>query len=190
MSIEFSTPISDVVEKLHKKTRINIPVSPIKYGMQENIDYIISGKGIMLNELAANALYLIAFKQNNFLIRSSLADDSTVLQKDIAIESVVDGISVGLKKAEGVYQLDDIYIGASKNLYKRIRDHFYNALSGNHPNSKLQFYIIKRILEGKRIKVKILSNNKCDELHFVLKRSERLPLLNKKSANFFSHKTP
>lgn len=48
-----------------------------------------------------------------------------------------------VEKKSGVYQIysrarGEVYIGSTKNLNKRFRDHLRRLIKGNHPNYKLQ----------------------------------------------------
>jgi len=67
------------------------------------------------------------------------------------------------KTVSGVYMIDDVYVGESIHIRKRIRSHILDTLNNRHTNSSLQDYLKWRLLSGNKIKVMLLSTNQNKE---------------------------
>lgn len=67
-------------------------------------------------------------------------------------------------KLPGVYQVrsrvrGEIYVGSTKNLNRRFRDHLWSLMKGNHPNCKIQSLFNKRQILFFRVVVFCPSQN-------------------------------
>jgi hypothetical protein len=72
----------------------------------------------------------------------------------------------------GVYLIDDVYVGVSNCIENRIRTHISSAINIGEKckNKQLKLYLRKKILSGKKISVKVLSNKDTfDEERYFIK---------------------
>jgi hypothetical protein len=70
-------------------------------------------------------------------------------------------------RVEGVYLIDDVYIGMSCDIYTRIIGHLYNSLKGTHGNKLLSDYIKNKVKNNNKINVEIISKDRYDERFLV-----------------------
>lgn len=68
-----------------------------------------------------------------------------------------------------VYMIDDLYIGATGSLYKRLKQHFTQAVNNKHCNRWFNKKLIEYLISKKRIEIKILSFNLDDENYYIKK---------------------
>lgn len=74
--------------------------------------------------------------------------------------------------------IDDVYIGATVNLRKRIKAHICCSLYKSMVKQyKIQKYIRDKILKGEKIKIKIIGTDIINEVKYISENSH-LNLLN------------
>lgn len=69
-------------------------------------------------------------------------------------------------KVPGVYQIGDVYIGASKHIRRRLISHYNNLKKGWHTNKLLQRYFNYCKEHGEEIPVKILDFDPFKEAYW------------------------
>ena len=67
------------------------------------------------------------------------------------------------KPIEGVYVIDGVYVGASTNIRRRIRQHLLDALSGRHINRQLQWHLYEKAVLGRTVEIEVVSRNPAEE---------------------------
>lgn len=71
------------------------------------------------------------------------------------------------KPVSGVYLIDGVYIGASINIRRRIRQHMNNVLSRRHINISLQAHLLRKASLGEVVSIHVLSYDPTDEGAFI-----------------------
>jgi hypothetical protein len=79
---------------------------------------------------------------------------------------------------QGVYFIEDFYIGKSGNLNNRLAGHLTELCHLYTADNLEKSFKIIEILSIRKLKVKILSNNPKDEKMFIQEYSLKYPLLN------------
>jgi len=81
---------------------------------------------------------------------------------------VLEGYPKGTKNFGGVYEIDGVYIGKSKNIHQRLKSHILSVINDSHINQDLSDHLINKIENKEKIKFKVLSFNQEDEMKFIL----------------------
>jgi len=81
---------------------------------------------------------------------------------------------------EGVYQIENFYIGRSKNIESRIVYHILELIDIEEGKilNKEKLFLIKSVLKERKLKVKILSSNQEEEEFFIKELYNKIPLTN------------
>lgn len=83
-------------------------------------------------------------------------------------------------KKSGVYIIGDFYIGRSKDISSRLMYHLNYSIKGEHTNKEMQDRIMSKILNDKKLSIKIISDNQDDEEKLIYDYYEKgYPLINK-----------
>jgi len=91
------------------------------------------------------------------------------------------------RKKPGVYQIDNVYIGASKSIIPRINSHLRAAVNETHDNSRLGTYLKDRISKNDVIDVKLLCDDPFKESNYIQALN---PPLNGKEQHLLYHSHP
>lgn len=67
------------------------------------------------------------------------------------------------KKVPGVYIIENIYLGASRDIRKRILNHLHAIKRGSHLNTDLSISLLPKIKNNEQINVILLSNDPFEE---------------------------
>lgn len=106
-------------------------------------------------------------------------------KKSKLLEFIDFDFDIHSKRENGVYMINDFYIGESSDIYYRILNHVQRAINGNGHNYDLCLMIRSIINSNNKIKVTLLSKNRWDERYFYNKYiSEGYNLLNKGTTNY------
>jgi hypothetical protein len=127
------------------------------------------------------------FKENK--VRNSLD-----VIKEIIINYIIDNRELFFKlqsnSKEGVYFIEDFYIGKTQNINIRIAYHImdgFNPLRKNDVNIE-KAYKIEEILKKRTLKFKMLSNIQSEEEKYIIKYSKKYKLTNKEFNPNYTYK--
>lgn len=84
-------------------------------------------------------------------------------------------------KISGVYMFGEIYVGASRDIYKRIKQHYKAVRNNEHSNDDLTYYVNYCLSIGEKIQITFLAFDVMDEAYFSMKHR----IIPPKSAKFY-----
>lgn len=91
----------------------------------------------------------------------------SIIDKDYFYNNVIECDFKISNKVKGVYMIADLYIGATRGLENRIKQHFRTALNNEHCNRWFNKRLIQYLMDGKKIKIQLLSKDVKDENKFI-----------------------
>ena len=119
----------------------------------------------------------IEFKYENKNMEITIQDWDVFFSQFFGVKSKKEMCEVYGKS--GVYCIDGVYIGRSKNIKDRLKKHICSSINSKHTNKKLQYHIQQKIINNETIALIILSNKCSDETKIIKEMNQKIKLFNK-----------